>query len=329
MAFQLNFEALMSRTPDEREADRAAVYTSFENNLKQKIAVRRAQITALEKVAGLGEWETGFLRSMGHLATTYDIGAILGEKLASLTDKQLESLNGMYRKHCGDDMAITPDEVAATLGALGEDPTAARVSEVLERIDGNAMRRDVDRALAVREAIDAAWRDSAATRGADDPSGEVAAREESVFSWARFAPAGAQSYELSTAGDRRFSALHARLQDGRTIEEAYQLDVKGYREFGDDWRLGKGKAPLVAMSHDDVWVAYKGLWKEWAAENPTLMSELRSAASGKVLTDRFASTQVSQARALAEILSGDRVERISDLSLSAITEADTQTSFDL
>lgn len=36
-------------------------------------------------------------------------------------------------------------------------------------------------------------------------------------------------YEVSSKGDKRFSAFYARLKDGRTIEEAYQLDVKGYR----------------------------------------------------------------------------------------------------
>lgn len=45
-----------------------------------------------------------------------------------------------------------------------------------------------------------------------------------TFSFARFAPAGARSYECSSAGDRRFSALYAYLDDGRSIEEAFQLD---------------------------------------------------------------------------------------------------------
>jgi hypothetical protein len=41
-------------------------------------------------------------------------------------------------------------------------------------------------------------------------------------------------YEVSTVGDKRFSALVAKLKDGRTIEEAYQLDVKGFRQLGND-----------------------------------------------------------------------------------------------
>jgi hypothetical protein len=59
--------------------------------------------------------------------------------------------------------------------------------------------------------------------------------------WARHYTGG---YECSSSGDRRFSALSARLRDGRTIEEAYQLDLKGYRKYGNDWRLGKGKLPV-------------------------------------------------------------------------------------
>lgn len=117
--------------------------------------------------------------------------------------------------------------------------------------------------------------------------------------WSRVVGNG---YEVSSAGDSRFSALHARLADGRTIEEAYQLDVKGYREQGNDWRLGKGKPPLVPMSADEQWLAYRALWEQWGHENPALVEELRGLARGKTLTDRFAATPVSQARALAEIL---------------------------
>ncbi|WP_199028440.1 KH domain-containing protein [Ralstonia sp. ASV6] len=124
----------------------------------------------------------------------------------------------------------------------------------------------------------------------------------SAFAWSRYPFAGVEGYEISSAGDKRFSALNARLADGRTIEEAYQLDVKGYRVQGNHWRLGKGKSPLQPMTQDEIWKAYAGLWRQWADENPTLMAELRQAVAGKVLTDKFAATPVSQARALAEIL---------------------------
>ena len=75
-----------------------------------------------------------------------------------------------------------------------------------------------------------------------------------TFTWARRAE---NSYEVSSKGDTRFSALNAKLKDGRTIEEAYQLDVKGYRAQGDNWRLGKGKAPLTSMTKEQTWQAYK------------------------------------------------------------------------
>jgi hypothetical protein len=44
------------------------------------------------------------------------------------------------------------------------------------------------------------------------------------------------------------------------------------------------------------------LWQEWAKQNTELIEELREKSKGKVLTDRFANTRVSQARALSDIL---------------------------
>ncbi|GJD22836.1 hypothetical protein RIVM261_077920 [Rivularia sp. IAM M-261] len=120
--------------------------------------------------------------------------------------------------------------------------------------------------------------------------------------WARYAPEGKQAYEVLSVGDSRFSALNAKLKDGRTIEEAYQLDVKGYRTQGNDWRLGKGKPPLNPMSKEELYQAYKALWQDWSKENPQLIQELAEKSKGQVLTDRFANTEISQARALAEIL---------------------------
>ena len=94
----------------------------------------------------------------------------------------------------------------------------------------------------------------------------------------------------------------ARLPDGRTIEEAYQLDVKGYRLYGDDWRLGKGKPPLDPSI--DLYDEYKKLWSIWMSFNVELFFELGDLALAKdgVLSDRFALTPVTQARALSELL---------------------------
>jgi exodeoxyribonuclease-5 len=115
------------------------------------------------------------------------------------------------------------------------------------------------------------------------------------------------TYEVSTAGDKRFSALVARLKDGRTIEEAYQLDVKGYRDpskKNQSWKDGKGKPPKTKMTQQESFDAYFGLWKQWAKENPLLIEELREASEGKVLTDKFVSKNaiVNQAEVLSLIL---------------------------
>lgn len=129
------------------------------------------------------------------------------------------------------------------------------------------------------------------------------AKTELEYKWSR---TSSNSYEVSSEGDKRFSALYAKLKDGRTIEEAYQLDIKGYRSKGNDWKLGKGKPPLISMSKEESWQQYKELWRQYLNENPALMQDLREKAKGKVLTDKFANTDVSQARALAEILNESR-----------------------
>lgn len=102
-------------------------------------------------------------------------------------------------------------------------------------------------------------------------------------------------YEVSSKGDRRFSALYARLPDGRILEDAWG-QAKGYR----DGRSAKGKPALTPDF--DYWGTYKGLWQQWADANPQLMDELAAASKGQVLVDRFAKTENNQARALAEIL---------------------------
>lgn len=99
--------------------------------------------------------------------------------------------------------------------------------------------------------------------------------------------------------------MFARLPDGRTIEEAWQLDCKGYRQFTNNWKDAKGKKPLEGF--DPTYADYKALWVTWAKVNPELMRELATLAVEKdyYLSDVFANTAVSQARALSEILNGD------------------------
>ncbi len=121
-------------------------------------------------------------------------------------------------------------------------------------------------------------------------------KDAATFSWVRRG-----GYEVSSKGDTRFSAFRARLPDGRTIEEHYQCDVKGYDPGGTNWRAGKGKPPLRQV---DLWEAYLGLWRTWGVNHGSALDALAVAASGRagVLSDCFASTPVNQAHALSVLL---------------------------
>lgn len=121
---------------------------------------------------------------------------------------------------------------------------------------------------------------------------------------------GVPNYEVSSnKGDRRFSALYAILKDGRSIEEAYQLDVKGYREIAEKQGYkrgnkipGKGKTFITSMTEEEGYQAYKNLWETYLKENPELAEVLiKQINAGSILTDSFARTVNNQARALAEI----------------------------
>lgn len=116
-----------------------------------------------------------------------------------------------------------------------------------------------------------------------------------MIRWARRAVNG---YEVSSKGDRRFSAFYAILPDGNSIEYHYQCVVKGYSSIS----AGKGKPPLREVA--DLWSEYLILWRWWAHENLDLMRELYRCAitHNNTLTDMFATSQNNQARALATIL---------------------------
>jgi len=117
------------------------------------------------------------------------------------------------------------------------------------------------------------------------------------YRWVRWG-----GYEVSTHGDRRFSAFCAYMPDGRSLESHYQCDLKGYSPGSDNWRLGKGKPPRDPSV--DLWPGYLALWDLWASRNSLLIDVLRKAADdhGGLLSDRFASTPINQAHALAVIL---------------------------
>jgi hypothetical protein len=105
---------------------------------------------------------------------------------------------------------------------------------------------------------------------------DISDKTPTGFSWTRYG----KGYSVCSRGDKRFSALFAKMPDGRTLEMWYQCDEghgKGYQPGGRDWRLGKGKPPLDVTV--DLWGAYLGLWRIWADSNPALITELRSLAA--------------------------------------------------
>ena len=156
------------------------------------------------------------------------------------------------------------------------------------------------------------------------------------FTWNRTSD---NSYEVSSKGDKRFSALYATFNKGTiidgidvggmTIEDVYQKVVK---------KSGKGKAPAkdsklynealkTKEEREDFSYleGYLPLWQEWARQHPELMEELREKAKGKILTDKFANTRVSQARALADILNSQRVKEPTEKTIEDIQEEASHT----
>lgn len=77
------------------------------------------------------------------------------------------------------------------------------------------------------------------------------------------------------------------------------------KEWVDTGRFNLSREKLEDFSYTE---SYLPLWQEWARQNPELMDELRAKSAGKTLTDQFANTRVSQARALAEILNSQNGE---------------------
>lgn len=94
------------------------------------------------------------------------------------------------------------------------------------------------------------------------------------------------------------------MPDGRTIEQWYQCDIKGYEPGGTNWKLGKGKPPRYPYQNDQLWEMYLNLWRLWAIRNIPLMQILREEArkNDNLLSDCFDNTHINQARALAIIL---------------------------
>ena len=136
---------------------------------------------------------------------------------------------------------------------------------------------------------------------------------KAVFNWGKTSD---NNYEVSTIGDKRFSALNATFKkgtiiegvdvSGKTIEYVYQNVLKKSRKGqppSKESRLYNESLRTDEEKEDFSYTeGYLPLWQEWAKQNPELIEELRTKAAGKTLTDKFADTRVSQARALADIL---------------------------
>lgn len=152
--------------------------------------------------------------------------------------------------------------------------------------------------------------------------------QRTATSWSRTSE---NSYEVSTAGDKRFSAMVAKFNPGTiiegvdvggmTIEQVYQSVIKKSRKGqppAEDSMINRlviesqlseeARRDFYSTNKED-WsyrIGYLPLWQEWAKQNPQLIEELREKSAGKTLTDKFANTRVSQARALAEILNSNQ-----------------------
>lgn len=135
---------------------------------------------------------------------------------------------------------------------------------------------------------------------------------EPRFTWSRYPEIGKPGYEVSSQGDKRFSALWARVPNPKgglkllSIEEIYQLQVKGFERVTDQARIGKGRPPINGKSNEQLWEEYLGLWRIFIARCPDwLVNQLhdRVVSAGYHLTDCFAKRDINQARALAIILS--------------------------
>lgn len=119
-------------------------------------------------------------------------------------------------------------------------------------------------------------------------------------------------YEISSKGNK-FSEDMALLADGRSILIHYQCDSlygKGWDEGGKNWRAGKGKPSKIYKTREGLWNGYLTLWKIWAKANPHLMFELRCRVveHGCTVRDSFATSEINQARALAQLLRDEDLE---------------------
>lgn len=220
----------------------------------------------------------------------------------------------------------------------------------------------------------------------DKQSSQNTNQQYTQFTWGRTSD---NSYEVSSKGDKRFSALYAKFKEGttiwwndpsdglnkqiniggKTIEDVYQkvikksdkgkrpdmqsivsllmyetntgitIDGTAIRSYAEKHlpkellsklapykhtsSLLLGQLPKETMEDYSYYMGYLPLWQEWAKQHPELIQELREKSAGKVLTDQFASTKVSQARALADILNSQKVEESTENKTIEDTQEET------
>ena len=89
--------------------------------------------------------------------------------------------------------------------------------------------------------------------------------------------------EVSSKGDRRFSALYARIgsRNFDSIEQLYQSKKLFDGKPADDWRAAKGKK---ADNQEECNTFYVQLWREYLQENPHLIEIVKSSTG---LSDMF------------------------------------------
>ena len=121
-----------------------------------------------------------------------------------------------------------------------------------------------------------------------------------MYVWSRRVKRGEPYYECSSKGDKRFSAIFAKIDD-KSIEEIYQLDIKGYRGEVKHWKDAKGKEPKN-ITYEEAYNQYLKLWIKYFNNNPKLYFKIREKAKNKTITDMFGITPINQARAICDIL---------------------------
>jgi len=120
-----------------------------------------------------------------------------------------------------------------------------------------------------------------------------------MYKWSRRVKKGEPYFECSSKGDKRFSAFYAYI-DGKSIEEIYQLDIKGYRGKYKNILQAKGK-PCLNKTKEECYKEYKALWRRYLEENDYI-DFLLNECKDKTITDMFANSEINQARAICDIL---------------------------